>query len=91
MIGARFDGPVELINYHAQQERSNSGGDWKLMENEWARIINCRNNPNVTAQTITDVKIMVTFPSTTTKRPNGFIVDFKYNGTAQIQRPIPNP
>ena len=106
MIGARFSGPVELINYHAQELFSNQNGAWKQMEDQWDKVLRGEEyirmingvrtviipvNPNPLTRTVTDVVITVTFPNTTTRRPDEFRVNFKYNGTTQPRRDILNP
>ena len=105
MIGAQFNGHVELINYFPQELNTNRGGDWKSVEDEWDAVLRGnefnRNGIIIPAisggQTITDAVITMTFPSSTTtapatKRPNAFSVTYKYGGVQQPPRPVfPNP
>ncbi|MDJ1497238.1 DNA/RNA non-specific endonuclease [Cytophagaceae bacterium DM2B3-1] len=93
MIGARFNGPVELINYHAQDGPTNRNGAWKRMEDEWDQVLTGRpnNNPPIPPRTV-QVRIMPQFTGTS-KRPYEFIVEYMYNGIAPPQSPrtIDNP
>ena len=105
MIGARFNGPVDLINYHAQNRPTNAhaNGLWKQMEDEWDAILRGEEekrqgqviipaNTNVATRTVTDIVITATFPSNTTKRPNNFSVTYKVGGNTppNLPRIIPN-
>ena len=87
MIGAQFNGPVELINYHAQHGPTNSNGEWWSMEQRWAARV---------ATTSIEVNIKPKFASTTDKRPIYFEVQYWYGGTQQVvitpivnQLPVP--
>lgn len=85
MIGARFSGPVELINYHAQELFSNQNGAWKQMENQWANQINANG-----AGAVTNIVITINpsdFPAGS-KRPDRFNVSYHYGGVPQ--RTLPN-
>jgi hypothetical protein len=98
MIGARFNGPVDLINYHAQNLSINRGA-WKSMENEWDRQLdpnktNIAGNPGV-AGAVTDVVITINpsdFPAGS-KRPSRFNVSYTYGGITPPSSPkiILNP
>ena len=90
MIGARFDGPVEQINYFPQRHSVNGpGGDWyKMEQNEWK----VQTNNGV----VVEVIIKPHFPSTTAKKPDWFEVTYEYNNVQQqvsilITNPAPIP
>ncbi|MDJ1472538.1 DNA/RNA non-specific endonuclease [Xanthocytophaga flava] len=91
MVGARFNGPVELINYHAQDGPTNRNGAWKRMEDEWDQVLTGRpnNNPPVGAQSV-QVQIRPQFNGTS-KRPFRFDVRFQYGNNQPENRQIPNP
>lgn len=104
MVGARFNGPVDLINYHAQHGPTNTSGAWKQMEDEWDAVLRGAElrrggqviipaNPNVATRTVTDVVITATFPNSTTRRPSSFSVMYKVGGVTppNLPRVIQNP
>jgi len=84
MIGARFNGPVELINYHAMDAATNQHGAWKRMEDEWDATLT-GNNP----QTV-QVVIRPQFNGNS-KRPFRFDVRFQYGNRQPEDRQLANP
>ena len=97
MIGSRFRGIVEQINYFPQEIASNRYADWKNMEDEWEAVAKgkrlTRNGAVIvsagTPRTVSvDIKPQFNGNS---KRPFEFRVDFSYNGVAQTRRDISNP
>lgn len=81
MIGSRFDGPVEQINYFPQELTSNRYEDWKKMENNWWATVKPNQTLPAVAQTvIVDIKPQF---SGSSKRPNEFHVQYSYAGTPQ--------
>ena len=96
MIGSRFKGIVEQINYFPQELNTNRSGDWKSVEDEWERIAKGRpavirngvTTPAIPPQTVR-VDIRPQFQGN--RRPNEFIVDFWYNNVQQVQRTVTNP
>ena len=85
MIAAIFNGPVEQINYFAQDaEQNGGGGGWNNMENEWYATLPKPNaTPPVAGQPVR-VEIMPQFqPNSTNKRPIRFDVKYWYGGVPQ--------
>ena len=91
MIGSRFKGIVEQINYFPQELNTNRSGDWKSVEDEWERIAKGRpavirngvTTPAIPPQTVR-VDIRPQFTGTS-RRPDGF------NVTETIGTNAPNP
>ena len=67
LIGDRFFGPSEQINYHAMDEALNQGA-WKRIENEWATALKA-------GKDVKNVKIKANFEGAS-KRPVSFEVDY---------------
>ncbi len=65
IVGARFFGPGEQINYYSQSANLNQGA-WKIMENEWASAM-------VQGKDI-KIEVRAVFLSQS-QRPIGFEVD----------------
>jgi filamentous hemagglutinin len=70
IIGARFYGPGEQINYYPQNAALNLG-DWKLMENKWAEALAAGKDVKVEIKAIFN---------TGTGRPDAFDVDYWIDG-----------
>ncbi len=94
MIGSRFKGIVEQINYFPQELNTNRSGDWKSVEDEWERIAKGRPavvrngvvlTPAIPPQTVR-VDIRPQFNGT--RRPDRFVVTYEYNGVTPPNLPI---
>ncbi len=103
MIGARFHGPVEQINYFPQNALSNRIGTWKTMENEWARVRNGTQQAPIGTQRFTspvEVRVIITptftagtppnKPNEPWRRPEVFFVRYFYGNTEQTDANNPN-
>lgn len=92
MIGARFNGPVEQLNYFPQNTVSNRYGDWKSMEDEWQAVLQ-RRTTTINGTTVSppiQVEINPTFIGSS-GRPINFDVIYYYNNTLQLPKSISNP
>jgi hypothetical protein len=98
MIGSRFNGIVEQINYFPQSVNTNRS-PWKNMETEWRTTqegIPANNNvtppiPAIAGQDV-HVNIKVEFTAgSNNRRPIRFIVNFEYGGNPQPEKRILNP
>ncbi len=93
MIAARFDGPVEQINYFPMNETVNRSGAWKLMENQWGRVINGTQVPlDGSANRPESPIVFVIRPVFigNSGRPVRFNVEYRYNGVLQTLSNNPN-
>jgi len=75
LIGTRFDGPADAFNLVPQDANLNRG-EWKAMENEWAKALD--NQKKV------EVKIEVEY-SDDGKHPEAFWVTQKIDGTSTLR------
>ena len=89
MVGARFNGPVEQINYFPQNAGLNQGA-WKSMEDEWAAISQGTN----TTLGVPPIRVEI-YPffedAARPLRPSRFEVKSWYNNVEQPLRPFANP
>ena len=91
MIGAQFNGPVEQINYFAQNSADSRYGIWKLMENEWKRVAEGTQTPINGVVVISPVRVEITPNfSGSSKRPFEFDVIYSYNGIEETLNNNPN-
>ena len=84
LIANILNGPGEQLNYVAMNLNLNRG-QWKSMEDEWKRLIS--QTPPITIE----IDIDIVYPANSnSKRPERFVVNFDYGGTAQPERRIRN-
>lgn len=81
LIGTRFDGPADAINLVPQNANLNRG-EWKAMENEWAKA--AAEGKKV------EVQIKPHYYYDDAKRPYYFEVNYKVNGVDQGLRIFEN-
>lgn len=80
LIGARFNGPSDAFNLVPQNANLNRG-EWKAMENEWARAVDAKKKVQV------EIKPLY---YDDTKRPEYFSVTYTIDGVVQPLRYFEN-